>query len=343
MKIYCDASNMHTGGGRTLILDLIDSTYNFEDKTFIIFVDKRLVIEKFNIKNVKLVQVNKFLRLFISFYLIFKTHSNDCVIYLGNIPPIFSCKCYTILYMGNRYLIDWVSTSKFNIKSRIRINIERVLFYLFHNNVNKIIVQSKSMHNILKKRIKNISKCYIYPFVSNDLIRQKTIIKTKKYDFIYIASDEPHKNHINLIDSWINLSKENYYPSLCLVLPIGSFLIEVIKKIKDKNAFINITIKHDLNREEITSILKSSRALIFPSYFESFGLPIVEAMSCDIDIVASEKDFVRDLVDPSETFDPSSLYSISRAVKRYLSIDDLKTKVNRTTDFISFILKKNNE
>jgi len=339
MKIYCDASNMHTGGGKTLILDFISSARHFKNTKFVIFIDKRLVFKETAAKNIQFIIINKFLRLFISFYLFFKIQTEDCIIYLGNIPPIFSNKCSSILYLGNRYIIDWVSTYQFKLKSRIRINIERVLFYLFHKNVDKIFVQSESMKIILEKNVRKISKCHIFPFLSTFLIESNNI-KKEKFDFIYIASDEPHKNHINLLQAWVILSKNNCFPSLCLVLPKESFLIKIINKIKNENPSIDIAIKQDLSRIKITSILKSSRSLIFPSYFESFGLPIVEAMICGIDIVASEKDFVRDLVDPSETFDPSSPHSIARAVRRHLSIKDLKTQLKTTDDFINFILKK---
>ena len=85
--------------------------------------------------------------------------------------------------------------------------------------------------------------------------------------------------------------------------------------------------------------LKSSNALIFPSYFESFGLPLLEAKNLNIDIVASEKDYVRDMVDPKETFDPSSSNSIARAIKRYLNIDEPKTNIKGAKEFIQYFLK----
>ncbi len=59
-------------------------------------------------------------------------------------------------------------------------------------------------------------------------------------------------------------------------------------------------------------------ALIFPSKTESLGLPLIEAASAGLPIIASELDFVRDVCVPNETFDPYSSTSISRAVKRLL-------------------------
>ena len=139
MKIYCDASNMHIGGGKTIILDFISAAEKFPKINFVIFVDERLKLKN-NIKNnIKIIKIKFFLRLFISLYLRFKIVNTDCVISLGNIPPLLNLNCYSILFMGNRFIIDTISTRRFGLKARLRINIERILFFLFKSNVNEIL------------------------------------------------------------------------------------------------------------------------------------------------------------------------------------------------------------
>lgn len=338
MKIFCDASNMHVGGGKTIILDFISAAEKFPKINFVIFIDERLKLKN-NIKNnVEIIKVKIFLRLFISLYLRFKIVKSDCVISLGNIPPLLNLNCYSILFMGNRYIIDSISTKSFSLKTKLRINIERILFSVFKNNINEIIVQSKSMREILEKKIKKSQKRKIFAFNNNEYNYEKFALNSCLYDFIYVANDDPHKNHKNLLKSWLQLSKEKIYPSLCLVLPKNSFLIREIESIKKINPAIKINIESNLNKDEVVSLLKSSKALIFPSFFESFGLPLVEAIKCKIDIIASEKDFVRDLVDPNETFDPKSPTSISRAVKRYLKIKETKTEIKDTPEFIDYLI-----
>lgn len=340
MKIYCDASNMHIGGGKTIILDFISAAEKFPKINFVIFVDKRLKLKN-NIKNnIKIIKIKFFLRLFISLYLRFKIVNTDCVISLGNIPPLLNLNCYSILFMGNRFIIDTISTRRFGLKARLRINIERILFFLFKSNVNEILVQSKSMQEILENKINKFKKNEVFAFANNEFNYEKFPIASSFYDFIYIANDDPHKNHKNLLKCWLQLSKERIYPSLCLVLPKNSFLIGKIERLKKANPLLKINIKSNLDQDEVILLIKSSKALIFPSFLESFGLPLVEAMKCKIDIIASEKDFVRDLVDPNETFDPKSPTSISRAVKRYLKIKEIKTEIKDTPEFIEYIITR---
>jgi glycosyltransferase involved in cell wall biosynthesis len=70
--------------------------------------------------------------------------------------------------------------------------------------------------------------------------------------------------------------------------------------------------------EQIIHLYTQVQALIYPSTFESFGLPLIEARQAGLAILAAELDFVRDVVDPEQVFDPQSHVSIARAVRRFL-------------------------
>ena len=73
-----------------------------------------------------------------------------------------------------------------------------------------------------------------------------------------------------------------------------------------------------LSHERVLAMYRASGALIYPSSFESFGLPLLEARQAGLPVLAPELDYVRDVTDPDETFDPRSPISIARAVRRYL-------------------------
>ena len=84
---------------------------------------------------------------------------------------------------------------------------------------------------------------------------------------------------------------------------------------------MNIVYK-SFDNNEISLIYSKCKALVFPSFVETLGLPLVEAKKFKLDVIASELDYVRDIVDPNETFDPQSSLSMYRAIKRYLKINN---------------------
>ena len=84
-------------------------------------------------------------------------------------------------------------------------------------------------------------------------------------------------------------------------------------------------------------LYNNSQALVYPSKKESFGLPLIEAQKLGLSIVSSELDYVRDIIDPDQTFDPNSEMSIKRAIKRHLNISENKTKVLDPQSFLKKI------
>ena len=340
MILYCNASNMHSGGGKTLIIDFINHAVKKNNIKFVFFIDKRLVLPKKNLENIEFIFVNKFLRIFIDFYLFYKLKKEDVLICLGNLPPIFSFSCWSVLLQSNRFLVENYTTKHMKYRSKIKILFERNFFKFFKKNISQIIVQSRTMKEILDnkltdKTISNVKVIAYKNFLTKNVIKNK-----KKYDFVYIASDEIYKNHHNLLKAWVRLCLDKLYPSLCLVLPENSCIKQKVKKLLRKYKDMDILVFDNNNRDDVMKSLRLSKTLIFPSKFESYGLPIVEARMNNLKIIASEKDYVRDLVDPEETFDPESDLSIYRAVKRFMNKEDKKTEIVPASNFIDHIISK---
>jgi glycosyltransferase involved in cell wall biosynthesis len=149
-----------------------------------------------------------------------------------------------------------------------------------------------------------------------------------------VSDGTGHKNHINLIKAWEYLAHEGIRPSLALTLGVEDRgLISNIINLRN-NLDLNITNLGSIPHEEVINSYRKSKALIFPSTSESLGLPLLEAKDLDMDIVASELDFVRDVCDPVETFDPYSSISIARAVKRHIGLPESRAPIHDAKSFL---------
>jgi glycosyltransferase involved in cell wall biosynthesis len=157
-----------------------------------------------------------------------------------------------------------------------------------------------------------------------------------KHGFLYVASGEPHKNHRRLVEAWTLLAKEGIRPGLCLTLDKHRFpelCGWIDAKVKEMN--LNMTNVGSIPAQDLERVYEESLALIYPSDFESLGLPLIEARCAAIPILAAERDYVRDAVDPEETFDPDSPVSIARAVKRFLGIPEKPLPVMNAKEYLS--------
>lgn len=103
---------------------------------------------------------------------------------------------------------------------------------------------------------------------------------------------------------------------------------------------LNIVNLGNLPHEQVKELYAQVSALIYPSNFESFGLPLIEARQAGLPILASELDFVRDVIDPEQTFDPESAISIARAVKRFLRIEEQALPLHDASSFLSQISER---
>jgi glycosyltransferase involved in cell wall biosynthesis len=175
------------------------------------------------------------------------------------------------------------------------------------------------------------------PNRSNSVKDFGAVVYDKK--LIYVASGASHKNHLRLLDAWEVLAREGLYPTLLLTLDNDKdlVLLSYINEMK-----LRLPVKIDnlgvLSHQHVLEVYTTVDALIFPSLTESFGLPLIEANKANIPIIASELDFVRDLVVPAQSFDPSSITSIARAIKRYLGVNNSESFLLGPEEFLEKIV-----
>ena len=332
--IIIQASNINVGGGAILLNQLLSSI----DKLKIdarVYVDERFKCSVQYTRRIELILVKPKIisRLKVEWLIRGDTYKfkNAMVLFFGNLPPIFKLNCRCFLFFQNVIMLSKYKHFKFSLKTQLKQQIERLWLHHKISNVHTIFVQSESVKGLFLKDFPE-SKVLVMPF--SDLIENKSkLCMQAQYDFIYVASGDPHKNHINLLKAWLLLHEAGILPKLLLVVNrLDTKCAELVKKINTNDNQVDI--KYLQTREQISKLYIESKALIYPSLAESFGLPLLEAKFLGLPILASELDYVRDVVEPTETFDPESPVSISRAVQRFLKISQSsKVKMLSTPEF----------
>jgi hypothetical protein len=342
-SIILFAPGVHNGGGLELILGLIKNLSNS-----IIFADKR--IKKINYKkNLKITVVNTILGRLIAEFELFKINKKNkkiTIFCFNGLPPFFCKKSPNIVvFLQNSLHFEKINFFEYPLKTAFRLFVERLILDMLIYKVGTFIVQTSAMKEILLKKLlkknrEKLHKIKVLPFISAEekisFIKQK-----KKWDFIYVADGMAHKNHKRLLEAWVILAKKKITPLLALTIENKyQSTIDFIKKCKKFNN-LRIVNLGKISKKNLINQYQSSSALIFPSYKESFGLPLVEASFFNLPILASELDYVRDVCRPKHTFDPYSSRSIARAVERFLNINSQIDSINTPKIFINKLLKKN--
>lgn len=343
-RLFIHAANVHQGGGHTLLTAILDALPAHVE--FILSVDTRvsLSLPTSNPPHVQLVRPTVLQRLIAEFWLASKVKSDDVVLCFGNLPPLFKLKGRTVVFVQNRYLAEQVPLRGFNFRNKLKIMAERLWLSLRSHTADEFVVQTPSMQTLLANLSKGQVPVKLFPFAAlqEDYSRKQNSERTQdgsNVDFLYVASGEAHKNHRRLIEAWVLLAQEGIFPSLCLTLnpDLCVKLYAWIQQVVKKNG-IRVENLPLVPHAEMFGTYRRASALIYPSMMESLGLPLIEARQAGIAVLASELDYVRDVIDPEQTFDPESSISIARAVKRFMRIDESMLPLQDAKTFVAHVL-----
>lgn len=340
-RLLIHASNIHKGGGAILLSNLLQQIP--DNLTVIVNLDVRMKIPDGmpECVSVELVKPTVLGRLLAEYRLAHISTAEDRVLCFGNLPPLFKVKGNVSVFLQNRYLVDKKSLlARLPSRLALRLLVERIWLYLFKNRSDRYFVQTATMKVLAQAQLQ--VPVVQTSFAPTTLTNDNSLASNPKlisFDFLYVASGEPHKNHRVLLAAWKLLASEGQFPSLALTLE-ADYDSELIKYIESESTLHGLCI-HNLGRlphRSLIDIYQECRALIYVSDFESFGLPLIEAKIAGLATLAPELDYVRDVLDPEETFDPSSAISIARAVKRYMKISVAPFKIINADDFLSEVM-----
>lgn len=336
------APNVHTGGGAVLLKELLLMAP--KNKSIDAILDKRIAAQlstmHLNNINVKYwVKPTLFSRIYAELILS-KIGKNQKIFCFHNIPPILCRAKLITVFFQNKLIVEKKFLNGFDIKQNFISSFEYALNLFFHHKVSTYIVQTKSMCSALSKSfLKNTNEGpQIIPFIPSSIEITDALNAKKNWDFIYISSGDPHKNHRNLIESWKILASENIFPTLALTVGKEYFELCKVIDIAKLESGLKISNLGKIDHTAAIELYHKSKALIYPSVSESFGLPLIEASIIGTPIIAGELDFVRDVCIPSETFDPNSPNSIARSIKRFLQINEAERSFMNAKKFWEHLL-----
>ena len=149
--------------------------------------------------------------------------------------------------------------------------------------------------------------------------------------FIYYpAALWPHKNHHTLLDA-LCLIRDRYGIEVNLVLSgmstgrAGELRTEILKR----NLQELVTVLGYIPYEDLPSIYNLATIMVYPSLFEGFGIPLVEAMACGCPVVCSNSTSIPEVVgNAALMFDPLSVDEMASTLFKAFNDSALRCKMS---------------
>ncbi len=148
----------------------------------------------------------------------------------------------------------------------------------------------------------------------------RAILTAPESFFIVIGTIEPRKNHLLLLNLWRDLVATGVAARLVVVGRRG-WENEMVVDMLDRCAAIapHVSEFGDLSDAETLALLKGARALLFPSFAEGLGLPLMEAAAVGTPAIVSDLPVFREIAPPGTLFlDPLDGSGWVRAIRARL-------------------------
>lgn len=156
---------------------------------------------------------------------------------------------------------------------------------------------------------------------SNLKIESKFKIQNYKPFLMFIGRLEERKNIVGIIKAFEILKEQYKLPhKLVLAGSLGYGAKKIEASIEDSNFRKDIILASYVSEEEKWQLLKKADVFLFPTFYEGFGIPILEAQSVGVPVVAGDNSSSKEIVgDSSILVDPNNAEQIADAVYKLIS------------------------
>jgi len=155
---------------------------------------------------------------------------------------------------------------------------------------------------------------------ATEIVRVRQKYNLPDHYVLYLGSNKPHKNLLNLINGWVSLDTDatliiagswnNHYPQAK----------EAASKTKKEIVFLG-----SVDEADLPGLYAAATIFVFASLYEGFGLPVIEAMACGTAVACSNTFSLPEVGgDAAAYFDPAKPQEIATIVQHLLQDDNYR-------------------
>lgn len=238
---------------------------------------------------------------------------------------------------------DWIEPKTANKNTKKITTIHDMVPFLFPTTLPKRIITNHKRKIVLVKKETDVIICPsqttkedIIKFMAVDPSKIKVVqeaassifrpqseettssvlekYKIKMPFILSVGTQEPRKNIHTLIDAFELLSKD--YKDICLVLTGKKGWGQVIEVVP------NVIQTGYVSDSDLAALYASCKVFAYPSLYEGFGLPVIEAMACGAPVVTTNNSAMSEIAkDAAILVDPRSEAQIKKAFELILNLE----------------------
>jgi alpha-1,3-rhamnosyl/mannosyltransferase len=139
---------------------------------------------------------------------------------------------------------------------------------------------------------------------------------------LYVGTNKPHKNLLGLLRAWKLLCDRRALEGYSLVIagPWDARYPEARAFTSTSGLDQSVTFVGEVAEDHLPALYSGSALFIQPSFYEGFGLPVIEAMACGASVACSNTSSLPEVVgDAAYLFNPTDLESMATTIGEVIS------------------------
>jgi glycosyltransferase involved in cell wall biosynthesis len=140
--------------------------------------------------------------------------------------------------------------------------------------------------------------------------------KEERPYFLYLGRHDPYKNLTRLITAFANLKNYQDYNLLIAGTKDSKFTIQLQHQVAELNLTQQVQFLDYISYQKLPILLSNAVALVFPTLWEGFGLPVLEAMACGTPVITSNLASLPEITEEAAILvNPYNIVEITNAMK----------------------------
>jgi glycosyltransferase involved in cell wall biosynthesis len=248
----------------------------------------------------------------------------DTIFNFSGCPHLFPYKQSEVFFV---YDISWLLFPKQHRLGRVLIF--KLLFGRSLRNAKIIVVDSEHTKRDLieYKKVSENKIFVIYPFLPTpaEIEKKPDLLNSEKF-ILFLGTLEPRKNIEGVIKAFKQLKEERKIEhKLVISGKKGWHFKSIYKLVEEYKLNSEVIFTGYISDEEKKYLLKNAELFVYPSHYEGFGIPVLEAMNHGCPVVTSKTSSLPEVVgNAGIMIDPNNTGEISSAMWSILSDVNLR-------------------
>ena len=148
---------------------------------------------------------------------------------------------------------------------------------------------------------------------------------------LYVSSSQyPYKNLLRLFQAYGAICREFPHRLVVVGKRVPRFGAQIDRQLAELDLGDRIQLRENLSDAEISSLYRHADVFVYPSTYEGFGIPPLEAMAYGIPVVAARAASIPEVCgDAAYYIDPYSVDSLADGLRRLLTDQELRAQLRR--------------